>query len=58
MATSAVLDGTPSHDHVAGAMRLARVAGFAVALVGLVVLMGWFFGIHGLTSLAPGWSSM
>jgi PAS domain S-box-containing protein len=58
MATSAVQDGRPSYDHVAGAMRLARVAGAAVALVGLVVLTGWFLHIPVLTSLVPGWSSM
>src|SRR5882724_6834159 len=37
---------------------LSRIAGCAVALVALLVLMGWVLDIRILTSGVPGWATM
>jgi two-component system, cell cycle sensor histidine kinase and response regulator CckA len=59
MATSAVLDG-PSRLSYRGPspILLGKALGALVAVVGLVVLAGWFLEVPALVSLGPGWVSM
>jgi signal transduction histidine kinase len=41
-----------------GPQAVAQVAGGAVAMLGVLVLVGWVFDATVLTSVAPGWVSM
>ena len=59
MATNAVLDG-PSRLSYRGPspILIAKALGAVVAVVGLVVLVGWLLDAPALISLVPGWMSM
>ena len=59
MATNAVLDGRsrPSYRGPSPIL-IGQVLGAVVAIVGLVVLIGWLLHLAALISVVPGWMSM